>query len=228
MQARAHVVWDWNGTLFDDFDITVRAASAACVEIGAGPVDHDTYRRSFTRPVRSFYERLIGRGLVDDEWHALAEVYHAHYRRLLPNARLRGEAVDVLARLADAGVTQSLLSMSEHDELLEIVGAHGIGETFLVVEGAHPETRAASKHEALRRHVAGLEQYRGMPVRAEDVVLIGDTLDDSEAAASVGAACVLLADGSYDPAHASERGLAVEADLVAAAESGLRLVAAPE
>lgn len=221
---RVHIVWDWNGTLLDDFDITVRAANAACGALGAGPFDPETYRCSFTRPVRLFYERLLARPMTDAEWDTIADAYHTHYLRFLPEARLRDGAEQVLASLAEAGVTHSLLSMTVHDELMDVVGTLGIAESFLAVEGVRRQARAETKHQALERHIAELQRRHAEPLRADDVLLIGDTLDDHDAATAFGAACVLLADGSYDPEHARRLGLPLASSLGAAAERGLQLV----
>jgi phosphoglycolate phosphatase-like HAD superfamily hydrolase len=90
-----HVVWDWDGTLFDDFDANVAAVAEVCDAAGGPVVTAGVYRRHFVRPVTVFYERLLGRPLAPGEWDRL-------------NA----------GDFAASGMSQSLLSMWEHDELL--------------------------------------------------------------------------------------------------------------
>ena len=34
-----HVIWDWNGTLFDDLHIVVESVNASLAELGAPPID---------------------------------------------------------------------------------------------------------------------------------------------------------------------------------------------
>ena len=60
-----HVIWDWNGTLVDDLPIVVDAVNASLAGIGAGPIVADDYRDHYTRPVRVFYDRLLGRAVTD-------------------------------------------------------------------------------------------------------------------------------------------------------------------
>lgn len=55
-----HLVWDWNGTLFDDFAITVEATDAAMRAHGFGAVTAVTYRLRYRRPIRDFYADLAG------------------------------------------------------------------------------------------------------------------------------------------------------------------------
>ncbi|WP_255953737.1 HAD family hydrolase [Streptomyces odontomachi] len=225
MSLTRHIVWDWNGTLFDDFDISVTAASAACVEVGGAPIEGEAYRRCFTRPVRTFYERLLERAVSDDQWHTIVDTYHSNYTRQIPLARLRHRAKEVLAELAASGVTHSLLSMGEHEEVVALVEQWGISESFLIAEGVrHHQGRTDSKQQALKEHLALLQGLSGTPLLPSQVVLIGDTLDDLEAANAAGTVCVLLDDGSYDPSLVGELGLTVANGLEAAAEAGLRLL----
>ncbi len=55
-----HVIWDWNGTLFDDLAIVVASVNASLTQLGAPPIDEGGYRDHFTRPVHVFYEHLLG------------------------------------------------------------------------------------------------------------------------------------------------------------------------
>ncbi|WP_019549800.1 HAD family hydrolase [Streptomyces sulphureus] len=224
MGATAHIVWDWNGTLLDDLDITVQATDHACRLVGGAPVDHARYRDCFTRPVRAFYERLLERDASEDEWRVLAEGYHRHYRDNLARAALRHGTRGLLAELADSGVTHSLLSMTEHDELLGLVEAHGLRDSFQVVDGAPKHRRADGKTEALREHLTRLTGLRGSPLPSEQVLLVGDALDDGHAASGSGAACVLLADGAYAPGEPQRLGLHVAETLHEAARTGLQLL----
>ncbi|GGK90972.1 HAD family hydrolase [Mangrovihabitans endophyticus] len=193
-----HVVWDWNGTLLDDFAITVAAASAACEAAGGAGVDAATYRLRFTRPVRLFYERLLERALEDDEWVRLADDYHDRYRTLMTSARPRPESVEAIARVARLGLTQSVLSMGEHDALIETVPRHLPAHRFVLVEGSRRAERTDSKRQALEQHLRRVGDITGASLAPEQVLLVGDTLDDAMAAASIGARIVLLADGAYD------------------------------
>jgi phosphoglycolate phosphatase-like HAD superfamily hydrolase len=58
-----HVVWDWNGTLFDDHVTVVAAVNDALALVGLPPIDSHTYRSYYTRPVQRFYEQVAGRPL---------------------------------------------------------------------------------------------------------------------------------------------------------------------
>jgi phosphoglycolate phosphatase-like HAD superfamily hydrolase len=220
----AHIIWDWNGTLFDDFEISVAAAGAACRTVGGGDVTHDAYRKAFTRPVRSLYERLLDRPCTEPQWSAIAECYHRTYQSLLHRVGLRHGAAEVLERLSGMGVTHSLLSMGEHEEVVALLKREGIASHFLAVEGMTRHQRTDSKRTAVVRHLATVREQYPSAFPADRVLLIGDTLDDNDAAVAVGAACVLLDDGSYDPDQAAKAAVPVASGLDAAAEFGLRML----
>src|SRR5436853_6174980 len=105
-----HVIWDWNGTLFDDFNIVLSAMSSACVSAGGATITADRYRQTFTRPIERTYERLLGRPLAEGEWESLNEQFHVSYNQICREATLAPEAPELLERLRDAGLPQSLLS----------------------------------------------------------------------------------------------------------------------
>lgn len=194
----AHIVWDWNGTLLDDFDLNVLAVAAACAGTGAGgvKVDGALYRRHYTRPITAFYEGLLGRPLRDGEWEALNERYHAAYAEGKRSCRLAEGAREALAATAEQGATQSLLSMWEHDDLQRMVRAFGLDPWFVLVQG-QPRRGPDTKQASLARHLARLREEAG--VEEHEAVAIGDTIDDAAAAAACGIACVLVEGGPHPP-----------------------------
>jgi phosphoglycolate phosphatase-like HAD superfamily hydrolase len=191
-----HVVWDWNGTLFDDHVAVVAAINDALAVLRLRPIDSDIFRTHFTRPVERFYEQVAGRPIEPGEWRTLDEAYHDSYHGWVERLKLAPDAEAALAAAEAAGLTQSLLSMWRHQELVALVERLGIGRFFLRVDGLRvPGGEGKADH--LVAHLAALE------VEASAVVLVGDTLDDLAAARAVGARCVLY-DGGAHHRHALE------------------------
>ena len=121
-----HVVWDWNGTLFDDHAAVVAAVNDALARLGLPPIDADGYRTHFTRPVERFYEQVAGRAISAEEWVALDGAYHDSYLGRLERLALAPDARAALAAGAAAGLSQSLLSMWRHDDLVALVDSDTI------------------------------------------------------------------------------------------------------
>jgi phosphoglycolate phosphatase-like HAD superfamily hydrolase len=188
--VNAHLVWDWNGTLFHDMDAVIGATNASFAELGLPPITLDRYRELYCVPVPRFYEQLIGRLPSGAEWDVMDATFHRHYWALAGTCGLAEGASELLAARRAAGLTQSLCSLAPHEQLLPMVTSHGISEHFVRVDGrTGPST--VGKAEQMARHLAALE---GVDTRR--VVVIGDALDDAAAAAHVGASAVLYTGGS--------------------------------
>ncbi len=121
MHASAHIVWDWNGTLFHDNDAIIGATNAAFAELGLEPITLEQYRALYCVPVPKFYERLIGRLPTDAEWELMDGVFHRYYAEHRVRCGLTEGAEDLLVGWRSAGHSQSLLSMYGHEELVPLV-----------------------------------------------------------------------------------------------------------
>lgn len=210
-----HVVWDWNGTLFDDFHVVVDAVNAGIVPFGLEPIDGDGYRTHYTRPVKLFYERLAGRPITESEWLELDRRFHDAYREMLVEAQLSRDALAALEAVRQVPADQSLLSMFPHDELLPLVDRLGVSAFFSRIDGlrGQPGSRKAGFLEAHLREL----------MRHEDphtVLLIGDATDDAVAAAHVGASAVLVDNGSHHREELEAMGVPVAGNLIEALEMG--------
>ena len=192
--AISHVVWDWNGTLLDDLDIVIEALNVGIAEYGIDPIDDHTYRTHFTRPIRRFYDSLIGRPVSDMEWEHLNNTFHVEYFARVHRARLAADALDAIALAEQLGWSQSLLSMTTHDRLIEIVGGLGLTDRFIRIDGLHEPT-GGLKAGYLESHINTIGADPG------SVVVIGDTPDDAAAARHIGARVILYDGGSH---HAEE------------------------
>lgn len=204
-----HLVWDWNGTLLDDLGLVVEATNA-CLATVAGPtITAEEHRRDFRRPIQEYYIQVLGRDVPYEEFVALDDAFHDAYRAGMAHVRLAPDALDAMARWAG---TQSLLSMFFHDELLVEVSRHGLSSRLSRVDGLRGTVGGHRKATYLAAHLSALE------VPAGDAVLIGDSVDDGDAATSVGAACVLYTGGFTDAALLKATGLPVASTLLEAVE----------
>ncbi|MGV9559934.1 HAD family hydrolase [Streptomyces sp. NPDC003522] len=218
-QAGAHIVWDWNGTLFHDNDAIIGATNAAFVELGLEPITLERYRALYCVPVPKFYERLLGRLPTDAEWQVMDEVFHRYYAEHRVRCGLTTGAAELLAGWSSAGRSQSLLSMYVHDELVPLVRGFGIEPYFVRVDGRTGPS-GGSKAEHMVRHLETLAE-----VDVERTVVIGDAADDAVAALHVGARAVLYTGGSHSRASLEGVGVPVVDTLREAVETAERMAA---
>ncbi|OLZ70048.1 phosphatase [Streptomyces sp. IMTB 2501] len=220
MHGNAHIVWDWNGTLFHDNDAIIGATNAAFAELGLAPVTLEEYRSLYCVPVPKFYERLIGRLPTDAEWELMDGVFHQHYAEQRGRCGLTEGAAELLAGWRSAGHSQSLLSMYVHEELVSLVRGFGIEPHFLRVDGRTGPS-GGSKATHMVRHLAALSGA----VEPARTVVIGDAADDAVAARRAGARAVLYTGGSHSRASLEEVGVPVVDTLAEAVEEAQRIAA---
>jgi phosphoglycolate phosphatase-like HAD superfamily hydrolase len=202
-----HLVWDWNGTLLDDLDLVVTATNASLASVGGPMITVDEHRRDFCRPLSTYYSNVLGRQLTTEEFGHLDRAFHDAYREGLAECRL---AVDALTAIGAWTGSQSLLSMFFHHELVPVVRRHGLVEHLRRVDGLRDRVGGGSKAPHLRAHLEALS------IQGDQCVLIGDSVDDAEAAAAVGARIVLYAGGITHASRLRATGLPVATTLVEA------------
>lgn len=184
-----HIVWDWNGTLLDDNEAVLVSVNQVCAGYGRDAITLDFWRETFSRPLVECYQRLLGRPLTMTDWAEIDKTYHEAYRAVLDTAVLATGVPVALRDWAEGGGTQSLLSMWFHHELIPLVTEFGLLDYFARVDGLRVDTGGGGKAEHLVAHLAAQE------LDARDVVLIGDVVDDSDAAEAAGASCILVTTG---------------------------------
>ncbi|MFF1817870.1 HAD family hydrolase [Kribbella sp. NPDC058245] len=203
----SHVVWDWNGTLLHDNDIVLAAVNEVFVELGGTAITWPAWQAAYTRPMRVSYETVLARLLNEEEWAQVDRLYHDRYDALLAEALLADGTQDVLEQLAESGRTQSLLSMWFHDRLTPTIDEFGLTSHFTRIDGLVAEVGGGSKADSLTRH---LEAQNLDPA---NVVLIGDVVDDAEAAKAAGATSILVTTGAMSRAALEATGMPVTASI---------------
>ncbi|WP_309097397.1 HAD hydrolase-like protein [Streptomyces sp.] len=215
----AHIVWDWNGTLFHDIDAIIGATNAAFGELGLEPLTLEQYRELYCVPVPKFYERLMGRLPTQAEWELMDDIFHRYYAEHRVRCGLTAGAEELLAGWRSSGRSQSILSMYVHEELVPLVRGFGIEPHFIRVDGRTGPS-GGSKAEHMVRHLGSLNG-----VAPERTVVIGDAADDAVAALHVGARAVLYTGGSHSRASLETVGVPVVDTLEEAVEEAQRLAA---
>ncbi|MFI5572411.1 HAD family hydrolase [Streptomyces sp. NPDC051740] len=217
----AHIVWDWNGTLFHDVDAVIGATNAAFAELGLEPLTLERYRELYCVPVPKFYERLMGRLPSAAEWELMDSTFHRHYTEHHVRCGLAEGVLELLTGWASAGRSQSILSLYGHEDLVPLVKGFGIEAHFIRVDGRTGPS-GGGKAEHMVRHLRALTGVD--PART---VVIGDAADDALAAQHVGARAVLYTGGSHGRAGLEAVGVPVVDTLKEAVVVAERLVAAP-
>lgn len=192
-----HIVWDWNGTLLDDLDLSIDVMNGMLRQRRLPLLDRARYHALFDFPVRSYYERL-GFDASRDSFEQLSVEFIAGYDAGRWECRLHADVRELLAATERAGSTQSILSAYRQETLSEIVDHFGLTPHFVRLIGLD-NIFAHSKAELGRAWIAEL----GLP--PHDVLMVGDTLHDLDVAAAMGVDCALVAAGHHPEARLRTR-----------------------
>jgi len=197
-----HIIWDWNGTLFHDIDAVVGATNVIFQPYQLDPLTPDTFRATYTRPIWVAYENFLGRPLREGEWEQLDRGYHENYHELMKQCDLDVGALAALRAWQAAGGSQSLLSMWWHERLVPTVHDFAIDTYFDRVDGLRGAGGGPkAEHMAAHLQALGLDPH--------DVLVIGDSVDDADAARDVGARAVVYTGGMSSRAALEATGAVV-------------------
>ena len=188
------VVWDWNGTLFDDAWLCVEIMDGMLRQRGLPGLSAEQYAEWFDFPVRRYYERL-GFDLEREPFDRIGAEFIRLYETRRYECALRAGARELLEGLRRRGVNQVLISAYHRDSLLSLLDHFEIRDLFSTVLGA-------SDVYAYGKIPLALEWFQNHGRRPSEIWVIGDTLHDAEMARHLGALCWLVFAG-----HQSRRRL---------------------
>ncbi len=194
-----HVIWDFNGTIYDDVTAGVASINLMLRERGLAELSVEHYREIFDFPIEDYY-RQLGLDVDGEGFDALAHEWVPLYLRESADAGLRPGVAEVLDAVQAKGMVQMILSASEREMLMGQLRGLGILDRFAEVLGLD-NIYAGSKAA-----IAAKWREANPGARA---LFIGDTLHDAEVAKVIGADCVLVAGGHHSRARLETAGVPV-------------------
>ncbi|MBQ8143622.1 MAG: HAD family hydrolase [Butyricicoccus sp.] len=196
------VVWDWNGTLFDDLPISVDVINTLLSQEALPTLpDADAYRAVFRFPVIDCYIDL-GFDFSKTPFAVLADRYIETYNALRPRVRLTHGAVEALEAVQARGIRQVVLSAGKQDQLMEQMSPFPILHYFSEILGVSDHYGHSKRDLAVNWMAAhGLDPQR--------TLFIGDAVHDFEVASACGADCLLVTTGHQSEARLRATGAPV-------------------
>lgn len=183
----AHVIFDWSGTLFDDQTPAFLATRQTILDLGGRRITRSDFDREFTLPALGFYRRYG----VTKPAAAIDGHYFSLYERFIGRGRLFSGVRETLHSLARQRIPTSIFSTLRQDLLEAACDACGVRDLVGTMQGSVP-----NKVRSMPAHLKQIGR-RAKP----DVLFVGDTVHDIEAATRHGltAGCVLA--GYHDAAR---------------------------
>ena len=201
----SHIIWDWNGTLLNDVDRCLHAINILLKRRNLPQLsDTNAYRSVFCFPVIEYY-RHVGFDLDNEPFAAIAaeymELYHGN---AMGPIVLYDHVENVLKRIKEAHIIQTVLSASHIDHLLSQIGMFPIAPFFSEILGI-TDIYAAGKMDIGKAYMNRIQPKKAL--------MIGDTVHDYEVAQALGIDCLLIAQGHQSHATLSACPVPVVSDI---------------
>ena len=181
-----HIIWDFNGTLFDDIDAGIRSVNEMLEQRGLPKIqDKEEYRNIFKFPIIEYY-RDLGFDFDSEPYEVLAPIWVELYNRNSKGSGLQKDAENALEYFKNIGLNQVLLSATELKMLSGQVETLGIGGYFDEILGLDDIHAHSKKELALRWKERNPDS---------NPLFIGDTEHDADVAKALGADCFLVCNG---------------------------------
>ena len=196
-----HIIWDWNGTLLDDAELSLAIMNEHLVDSGLPALPFDYYRDIFTMPVSEYYRRA-GIDLEKIPYEESAKHFILEYARRRFTCALHTGAREALERIRSKGGHNYVLSAYAQSALVELMTHYDILHLFDRVQGISDNLAAGKLAE-------GLSLIKEIGVDLSATVMIGDTDHDVDVARAMGISAILISNGHQSPKQLAACGVPV-------------------
>lgn len=198
-----HIIWDWNGTLLDDAGACAAAVDVLMRRRGMAGETFEGYRARVMFPVRSYYLKA-GFDLDREDYDVLCDEFGVAYSDAVSglitdegslgfpqSTGIHTDVREFLESSAAMGVTHAIVSASEEGTLRRQVSQYGLEGHFVMLAGRN------DNHGGTKTHLVE-EWVKQCGVHRNQILYVGDTEHDCEAATASGIRVALVADGHVD------------------------------
>ena len=182
-----HIIFDWNGTLIDDVKVAYELCNKIFVEYGMKSISFDEYTKTFTFPIKDFF---LNHGFNENkfDYQELISKFQERLIKRIDDLILFPDVYDILIFLKECKVGISILSAHEQNLLSRSVKKFGIDKYFDDIIGL-------DNNEAGSKSQNAINWFKSHNFKKEELLIIGDTVHDSEVAKILEIDCILVARG---------------------------------
>lgn len=205
------IIWDWNGTLLNDLDLSVESVNVLLKERNIPELTAERYRDIFGFPVVDYYVKA-GFDFEKEPFEIPAKQYVKLYAAGAPNLNLFQDVVDTLNFFKENGYRQIVLSAMKDDNLKLMINNAGISHFFEHIFGI-------SDNYAREKVSLGKQVVEKLNLNPSECLMVGDTLHDAEVAEQCGFDCILFSGG-----HVSKQRLETKGKIIVDSLSKLKQI----
>lgn len=181
------IIWDWNGTLFNDVDLCICVINEMLKTRNLELLTQEKYREIFDFPVKNYYKKL-GFDFKTESFDKLGTEFITNYNKRQYQAKLFYDSVNVLNELSSRNIKQYILSAREEKELELNLKHFNISHFFSKIVGL-------SNHYAAGKGKLAEFLINSEKINQKTTLIIGDTCHDAEIAQKQAINCILIDQG---------------------------------
>lgn len=182
-----YIIWDFNGTILDDRQLSLDLLNEILAKQGKPPVSDDKYLELFGFPIKQYYLDA-GVSFEEESFESLAQWYIDKYQPLSLELSLHDGVVETLIILKKMGLKHVCLSASEQNNLEQQLKHYGIYEHFDYVIGM-------DNIQAQGKAKAGIQFLKKHKINPNECLYIGDTTYDYEVSRKMKVRAALFSGG---------------------------------
>ena len=182
-----NIIWDWNGTLLNDLDLSITTINRLLHKRGLPLLTPNTYKERFSFPVKNYYEE-IGFDFSKEDFSIPAREFIDFYNGNVAKCSLHPDTHKVLNHIKNNGMRQFVLSAMQENMLKQTLNQQRIDDYFETIAGL-------SDHYAHSKIERGQKLIEQLDIDKNQTTMIGDTIHDFEVAEELGIHCILVANG---------------------------------
>jgi len=202
----SHIIWDWNGTLFNDVELCANVMNLLLNQESLPNISIKKYKEIFTFPVIEYY-KIAGHTFERKSFEVLGKQFMVEYETRKITCDLFPGVIELLMWLKSRNIQQHLLSAYEQNSLNNILKYFAINNYFQDIVGLDNIYAGGKAH--LAKNLAMKIRSNGA---AGNILLIGDTIHDYEVAKEINSDCILLTHGHQDEERLLKLGIPVAKD----------------
>ncbi len=187
MKNYNHIVWDWNGTLFNDVTLCVDIINEMLKKRNLKQLNLNDYKEKFDFPVKDYYKK-VGFDYSIESFELVGTEFIDIYNKRRYECDLHTKVKDIIVELSNLGIKQYVLSARQQSHLIEELKHYKIYDYFEEIIGLNNHY-AEGKIENAKAFI------NSNKINPNTILLIGDTTHDFEVAKTIGINCALISNG---------------------------------
>lgn len=190
------VALDWNGTLFADMKATYEADNAVLKALGEKGVSYRDFLKHFDIPLKKYYMGLgLSEKKIDDNAELIQKTFHDYYEPRIQKVRTRANTRKILTHLKEQKIPAIIVSNHIKQKIIEQTDRLKITNYFDEILANDMNFSVMYKRAKQQRLAEYIEQ-KGF--EKEEVLLVGDSIEEIQIAREIGALSVAITDGNCD------------------------------